>query len=108
MHPPDGGQNVSVPFDLLITRDEGSEPIPRHTWFTLAVDTVALVQIDPRLDTREGIEPPAFGLLHRFNHPVLFWKAGRVVVKYADDEYLEDLRVIARRLGAEVRRVEQR
>jgi len=91
-----------LPSDLLITRQDDADRIERQAWFFFAIHTVALFQLDADLESRPGIEFPAFGLFGRFNRPVLFWRDGSVVVKYADDEHLEDLRLIARRLSADL------
>lgn len=88
-------------YDLVIRRPDSSDPIDRQSWLTFALDTVALVQLVANNEQRIGIEFPAFGLFGHYDHPVLFWREGEVVVRYADDEHLSDLQLIASRLRAE-------
>jgi hypothetical protein len=94
--------DATVAYDLVIRRRESSDPIDRQVWLTFALDTVALVQLVAHNQERPGIELPAFGLSSRYNHPVLFWRRGEVIVMYADDEYLSDLQLLASRLRAEL------
>lgn len=89
-------------YDLVIRRREPSDPIDRQVWLTFALDTVALVQLVPYVEEHPGIDLPAFGLWSHYNHPVLFWRRGEVIVKHAEDECLSDLRLLASRLRAEL------
>jgi hypothetical protein len=91
-----------VVYDLVIRRRESSDPIDRQVWLTVALDTVALVQLVPHSEEHPGIDVPAFGLWSRYNHPVIFWRRGEVIVKSANDEYLSDLRLLASRLRADL------
>jgi hypothetical protein len=81
-----------------------SEPIGRLRWLNLAVSTPALML--KRRGSEESadhdVDVPAFTLLGHVDRPTLFWRAGAVVVKEADDEYLADLRALADRLGAKL------
>ncbi len=85
-----------------MTGTGGSGRIGRHSWLRVALDTPALKQtsIYPELPDHEGIELPAFGLCSSFGRPILFWRAGEVIVKRAQDEYLSDLAAIASALDA--------
>jgi hypothetical protein len=95
-----------VTYDLVIRRGDPTDQIDRQVWLTFAIDTVALVQLAGNHKEREGIVFPAFGLYRHFDQPVLFWQEGVVVVKYASDEHLSDLRVIADHLRADLVRTD--
>jgi hypothetical protein len=95
-----------VGYDFIIRRRDGDDPIERQVWHTWAIDAVALVQLAASSEQRDGIVFPAFGLYGAFGHPVLFWQEGVVVVKYATDDHLSDLRLIAGRLRSELVRTD--
>jgi hypothetical protein len=87
---------------LVIRRADPTDHIDRQVWLSFAVDSVALVLLVASQEQRDGIVFPAFGLYSHFDRPALFWKEGVVVVKYATDIDLADLRVIADRLRADL------
>jgi hypothetical protein len=84
-----------------------SQPINRHVWLSLALNTPAL-RLKVRSpngpvigDPPEGeVDQPAFTLLGQFGRPILSWRDGAVIVKHADDDYIPDLLAVARLLGA--------
>jgi hypothetical protein len=93
---------LTVANDLAIRRVGQSDPINRHRWLSYALNSVALVQLTPDQESRPGVEFPAFGLFGHYNKPVLFWRDGQVVIKYAGKEHLPDLNVIAEQLEADL------
>ena len=96
------GMMLRVAYDLAIGRAGQSDPINRHRWLSYALKSVALVQLRPDQEIRRGIEFPAFGLFGHYNKPVLFWRDGQVVIKYAGAEHLSDLNLIAEQLEADL------
>lgn len=90
----------------MIRRTHPTEQIDRQVWLTFALATVALVQLNRSQELRAGVGFPAFGLYSHFDQPVLFWQDGVVVVKYAGDEHVPDLRVMADHLKADLVRTD--
>ncbi len=88
----------------MITRQGASAPIGRHKWLSVAVDAPALVlmTLHPDLPEHHGIDHPAFGLHSCYGPPILFWRNGEVVVKKVGDQFLFDLRAVARMLDAQL------